>query len=45
MYKYDTAYGFIFVGTNFRGLNENDTFMGFKFVAKVFSFIIHTKNQ
>ena len=22
--------GFIFVGTNFRGLNENDTFVGFK---------------
>ena len=25
-----TVDGFIFVGTNFRGLNENDTFVGFK---------------
>ena len=25
-----TVDGFIFVGTNFRGLNKNDTFMGFK---------------
>ena len=25
-----TVDGFIFVGSNFRGLNENDTFMGFK---------------
>ena len=28
--------GFIFVGTNFRGLNKNDTF--------VFSFIMNTEN-
>ena len=26
----NTVDGFIFVGTNFRGLNENDTFVGFK---------------
>ena len=26
----DTVNEIIFVGTNFRGLNENDTFMGFK---------------
>ena len=25
-----TVDGFIFVGTNFRGLNENDTFVGFR---------------
>ena len=25
-----TVDGFIFVGTNFRGLNKNDTFVGFK---------------
>ena len=25
-----TVDGFIFVGTNFRGLKENDTFVGFK---------------
>ena len=32
--------GFIFVGTNFRGLNENDTF-----VAIVFSFIVYTEKH
>ena len=26
----NTVDGFNFVGTNFRGLNENDTFVGFK---------------
>ena len=25
-----TVDGFIFMGTNFHGLNENDTFVGFK---------------
>ena len=25
-----TVDGFIFVGTNFRGMNKNDTFVGFK---------------
>ena len=39
-----TVDAFIFVGTNFRGLNENHTFLrGSKFVAIVFSFIIHTE--
>ena len=28
--KVDIVDGFIFVGTNFRGLNKNDTFFGFK---------------
>ena len=28
-----TVDGFIFVGTNFCGLNKNDTFVGSKFVA------------
>ena len=28
--KKHTLDGFIFMGTNFRGLNKNDTFMGFK---------------
>ena len=37
--------GFIIVGTNFRGLNKNDSFVEFKILmAKVFSFIIHTEN-
>ena len=26
----DTVDGFIFVGTNFRGLSKNDTFLGLK---------------
>ena len=26
----NTVDGFIFVGTNFRGLNKNDIFVGFK---------------
>ena len=29
-FKYNTVDGFIFMGTSFRGLNENDTFIGFK---------------
>ena len=28
--KYNTVDGFIFVGTNFRGLKKNQTFVGFK---------------
>ena len=39
-----TVDGFIFVGTNFRGLNKNNTFVGFKFLAIVFYLIIHTEN-
>ena len=27
---HNTVYGFIFVGTDFRGLNKKDTFVGFK---------------
>ena len=37
--------GFIFVGTNFRGLKENDKSAGFKIRAIVFSFIIHSENH
>ena len=46
-----TVDGFIFVGTTFRGLNKNYTFVcvggggGSKFVAKAFPFIIHTENS
>ena len=40
-----TVDAFIFVGTNFRGLNKNNTRVGFKFVAIIFSFIIHTQNR
>ena len=40
----NTVDSFIFVGTNFRGMNKNDTSSGSKFVAIVFSFIIHTEN-
>ena len=42
--KINTVDGFIFVGTNFRGLNKNETW-GSKFVAMVFSFIIHTDTE
>ena len=37
--------GFIFVGTNFRVLKRNQTFVGLKLVAIVFSFIIYTENR
>ena len=37
---FNTVDGFIFVGTNFRGLNKNDTFVGFKIRAIVFSFFM-----
>ena len=40
----NTVDGFIFVGTNFRGLIKNDIFVGLKYVAIVFSFIIHREN-
>ena len=37
--------GSIFVGTNFCGLNKNDTFVGFKIRGHcIFSLIIHTAN-
>ena len=35
---------FIFVGPNFCGLNENDTFVGLKIRGHSVSFIIHTEN-
>ena len=42
----DTVDGFIFVGTNFRGLKKNQTFVGFKIRGQsIFSFIIHTENR
>ena len=34
-----TVDGFIFVGTNFRGLNKNDTFVGFE--IRGFSIFLH----
>ena len=37
--------GFIFVGTTFRELDENDTSVGFKIVAILFPFIIHTEKH
>ena len=36
--------GFIFVGTNFRGLKKNQIFMGFNIRGHSLSFIIHTEN-
>ena len=43
--KLYTVDSFIFVGTNFRGLNKNNTFMGFKVRCKgIFYWIIHTEN-
>ena len=36
--------GFIFGGTNFRGLNRNDIFLGSKFAAIIFSFINYAEN-
>ena len=36
--------GFIFAGTNFRGLKKMTQSWGSKFVTIVFSFIIHTEN-
>ena len=35
--------GFIFVGTNFRGLNKLYTFAGFKIRGHSIPFIIHTE--
>ena len=39
-----TVVYFIFVGTNFRGLNKNDTFVWFKIRGHSISFIIYTEN-
>ena len=38
--KSDTVDGYIFLDTNFRGLNQIGIIMG----LKVFSFIVHTEN-
>ena len=43
-YNLNSVGGFIFIGTNFRGLDKLTHSWGSKFVAKVFSFIIHTEN-
>ena len=40
-----TVDAFIFVGTNFRGLNKITHSWGSKFMAIVFSFIIHTEKS
>ena len=39
-----TVDGFIFVGTNFRGLTQNEIFVGSKLVDIVFWFMIHIEN-
>ena len=45
-FSIETVDGFILVGTNFRGLNKNGTFVGLKNhdYSIFFEFIIHTEN-